>query len=102
MAKAAPLRPKPEPVMANTTNPPRSVATLATDTAVLPLDATVLIGLRLAPGGGRALLRLADGRVVLVANGTRIGRGVLSAIDESGVIVTTSGTATRHKLGEAW
>lgn len=88
--------------MANSTTPPRSVATLATDTAVLPLGAMTVIGLHLSPKGDTALMRLADGAIVRVGPGTKIGAAVLSAIDESGVTVTEAGRATRHPLGEAW
>ncbi|MBI1418462.1 MAG: hypothetical protein GC146_14690 [Limimaricola sp.] len=88
--------------MANSTNPPRSVTTLATDTAILPLNAMTVIGLHLSPTGDTALMRLADGSIVRVGPGTQIGAAVLTAIDEGGVTVTKAGRATRYPLGEAW
>ncbi|TNC73767.1 hypothetical protein [Rubellimicrobium roseum] len=92
-----PLRPRarPDALAPEPTRPqgrPESLGHVNSDTEAkatipdrLPLDRTTLIGLFGAPDGNSALLRLASGKVVRVAEGAEVDGGRVLAIDEQGL-----------------
>jgi len=66
---------------------PAFVADHATRRDVLPLDQAALIGVAGPEGAMRALIRLADGKILSAGLGERIALGRLTEISPAGVVI---------------